>query len=356
MHRFQPSDRGYEPKILQKITLSQPVEPQRDLGRVSYLRATSEQDSYPASPEMTESWKDPDFSPSTIRHPFQVASTYTYNPVVTSPTSVSSDVTRTSKPPTEVTSMDPILERSQGPDRAQLSQNRPRSLAFRRTHTPVSFSRHSRGEYSLRNTLTLLAPFVPAPPLLSLLYLVTGHGILRSSSDSTSLTNTTPLIYSVKIGVIGGAILALPLTIVLYLLLFPTQNHSDTADEIPLDFFDDNDSRHNGIQSFLSYLSCSELDFRTKWRSMLGFVGVMVIVVFVGTISGPLGVTCLSANGPSLTASEAAKAGTIGGLVLSPVIVGVSVVTLVFLRMRKLGESEELAHTGAIPTSGPTIQ
>ncbi|EEB92076.1 hypothetical protein MPER_09468, partial [Moniliophthora perniciosa FA553] len=114
------------------------------------------------------------------------------------------------------------------------------------------------------------------------------------------------------------------------------------------------DSRHNGVRSFFSYLSSSGLDFRTKWRSTLGFVGLMTIIVFIGTIAGPLGVTCLSTNGPALTANEAAKAGTIGGLVLSPVIVGVSIVSIVFSRMKKFRDLEELAQADAIRTSAPS--
>ncbi|KAK7047794.1 hypothetical protein VNI00_006122 [Paramarasmius palmivorus] len=342
MHRFMPTDRGYEMKDSQMQ--SQPAELRKDLGTDS--NPQSSLSSYPASPEMTESWKDSEISHTTFRHPFQLAAAYNYSAVVTSPTSATSS--ETPSKPMSSPSINPNSGRSQGPNRSQQPQNRPRSFVLRRSHTPVSFSTRHDGESFLRSTVIPLSFFVPVPPLLSLLYLITGHGILRSSSDNTSAVNMAPLIDSVKVGVTGGAILSLPLTIVIYLLLFPTQTPSDSNEEPPLDFFDDDDSHHNGVSSFLSYLSSF---FHSKWRDTLGFIGVMIIMVFVGTIAGPLGATCLST---SLNASLAAKAGTIGGLVLSPVIVGASVVSVVFWRMQKLGEMENSAQSDAIRASAPT--
>jgi hypothetical protein len=77
----------------------------------------------------------------------------------------------------------------------------------------------------------ILAAFLPIPPVLSVIYLACGHVVLRAAHPLHY--GAVPLISSVRAGAVGGAILALPLAVLLYLLLFPTKPPD------PEDFFDD---------------------------------------------------------------------------------------------------------------------
>ncbi|KAK1216455.1 hypothetical protein PQX77_020924 [Marasmius sp. AFHP31] len=313
------------------------------------------------SNDMTELWGDAGFSPSTFRHPFQVAPSRS---IFTAVSPVKHPSTPKSTPPaTLTTSMESSIA---GEARSNLNQtapnprrhHRPQSLSFfypRSAPTPVSFSRHDPGEDAsvIQSVIIPLLSYIPVPPLLSFLYLITGHAILKSSSSSSSSTRTAPVVSSLKSGLVGGAILALPLTIVLYLLLFPS-DESDSDASSPLDFFEDDESQHNPFSSMLSAFS----QIRTRWRSALGYVAQALIIVFVGTAAGPLGVTCLAdgSEGQFLSAGQSAAAGAIGGLVLSPAIVGLSVMSLLIWRSRWRTDAEELVSQNRPPApSDPNV-
>ncbi|KAJ7184228.1 hypothetical protein C8R46DRAFT_1063347, partial [Mycena filopes] len=92
-----------------------------------------------------------------------------------------------------------------------------------------------RSQRAVPSTLkgtAILAAFLPLPPLVSVIYLACGHVVLRASHPA--LYAPVPLISSVRAAAVGGAILALPLAVLLYLLYFPTK-------PAPEDFFDDDE-------------------------------------------------------------------------------------------------------------------
>ncbi|KAF9267049.1 hypothetical protein L218DRAFT_955524 [Marasmius fiardii PR-910] len=313
-----------------------------DGGKVGSVEADSEKTSYPVpvtrDSHMDESWREAGFSLSTIRHPFQFTST-ALAPVApvssTSPTSSTQppSMDTSSSPPTQSVSTSGNVQHRHHPRRQSLSFFYPsRSL----NPTPVSFSRRTGEESSfIQSTLIPLACFVPVPPLLSLLYLILGHTVLSF--------HTVLLVNSLKAGIVGGTILALPLTIILYLVFFPSS--TPPTDSNPLDFFDDDESRHERLGPLLFSFCQSQT---LLWR----FVLQGLIMVFIGAAAGPLGVTVLSdAAEPQqyLTPGQAAKAGVVGGLILSPAIVGLSVVGLLVWRGQWPGRGVE--ETGDAPST-----
>ncbi|KAJ7756869.1 hypothetical protein DFH07DRAFT_959005 [Mycena maculata] len=134
----------------------------------------------------------------------------------------------------------------------------------------------------------ILAAFLPIPPILSIIYLVCGHAILRAAHSSHY--NVVPLMSSVRAAAAGGAILALPLAVLLYLLLFPTKPPN------PEDFFDD-DEDTGELLTYGTYVACAAL------------------ALTLGAISGALGTVCLPASS-MISAGQAAAAGIVGGAVL----------------------------------------
>lgn len=157
--------------------------------------------------------------------------------------------------------------------------------------------------HQLRPVVLLLISFL-IPPLLSLLYLTTGHVILSQihNSSSSSIYHT-PILSSIEAGATGGLIFSLPTAFILYLLIFYNKK------PVPEDFFED-DSIITGsthCTTYIWYLAC-----------VLFFVGI-------GGIAGPLGVTCLSSGNSNalvitkkmLSTGAAAAAGFLGGVVLS---------------------------------------
>ncbi|KAF4623534.1 hypothetical protein D9613_001753 [Agrocybe pediades] len=155
-----------------------------------------------------------------------------------------------------------------------------------------------------RRPLLALLLFLPIPPLLSLLYLVTGHAIFRDTHASPDSIFRAPLLSSVEAGATGGVILALPIALLLYILLFPS--HPSTA---PEDFFEDDSS---------SVMN------QARWIRYTGYGVAALLATCIGGIAGPLGVTCLSGNATDsfvgnkklLSTGAAASAGFIGGVLL----------------------------------------
>jgi hypothetical protein len=130
--------------------------------------------------------------------------------------------------------------------------------------------------------------------------LTAGHVIL--SQISTSSIYHIPILSSVEVGATGGLIFSLPVTFILYLLLFYNKK------PVPDDFFDDD----------------SVITGPTRCMTYVGYLACVLFFVGIGGIAGPLGVACLSSNPNTLvipmeilSAGAAAAAGFLGGVVLS---------------------------------------
>lgn len=156
------------------------------------------------------------------------------------------------------------------------------------------------------NPRTLFLISLPIPPLLSLLYIVTGHAILRHHHTSNG-PYSAPFSSSAKAGVVGGTILSIPIALFLYLILSPT-----SKPELPEDFFEDDEAEVGN----------------SRWVWYAGLFTVLILVLCIGGAAGPLGVTCLSTE-ELLSPGEAAAAGMVGGLVLVVGSVTVAAVGLV---------------------------
>ncbi|KAJ7632214.1 hypothetical protein FB45DRAFT_911826 [Roridomyces roridus] len=159
------------------------------------------------------------------------------------------------------------------------------------TYTSVSrrppSRRSQRAVPGLYKGAAILGGFVPFPPVLAVLYVCTGHGILRHSARFMAAS----LASSARAAATGGAIISLPLALLLYLLLFPTK----TPD--PDDFFDDEEEDPGSWVLYATYTLCGAL------------------LLTLGTISVALGTVCLS-DSNMLSTSRAAEAGIVGGVVL----------------------------------------
>jgi len=193
------------------------------------------------------------------------------------------------------------------------------------TNSDVSFTRPQ--SLPKRTRLSLRLPpvigffaFLPIPPLLSLLYMATGHAILRQIyKSSPSSIYHTPILSSIEAGAMGGLIFSLPAAVLLCLLIFYLRPHS-----VPEDFFEDDDA--------------SETTGLARWMMYIGYLVCVFLVVGIGGIAGPLGVICLlgifKLNAHALVISKkvlstgaAAAAGILGGVVLSVAILLLAVLT-----------------------------
>ncbi|KAG6878013.1 hypothetical protein C0993_000794 [Termitomyces sp. T159_Od127] len=186
--------------------------------------------------------------------------------------------------------------------------------------------------------------FVPLPPLLSVLYVVIGHSLLRraSSSSPTNTDNNNPwspsFLSSANAAATGGAILSLPLFLTLYIII-PALCCAPTGSRTPGDdFFEDDDEEMDGrtlthILDILRYLACA------------------IILICVGGAAAALGVACLDAKKQErqadrmLTAGRAAEAGIVGGAVLLAALLMGAVMSVVawlwMIRKRRSGAEEE---------------
>jgi len=135
----------------------------------------------------------------------------------------------------------------------------------------------------------LLAAFLPIPPVLAIIYTACGHSVLRVASPKHF--GAVPLISSVRAAATGGAILALPLAVLLYLLFFPTKAPD------PDDFFEDDDELGEPMSVYVSY----------------GLSAVLALTL--GAVSGALGTVCLP-DDLMLSSGQAAEAGILGGAIV----------------------------------------
>jgi len=183
-----------------------------------------------------------------------------------------------------------------------------------------------------RRPFLVLLLFLPVPPLLSLVYLVTGHAIFRQTHASPTSIFRAPFLSSIEAGATGGVILSLPIALLLYLLLYPTR--PDTA---PEDFFEDDSS---------SVIN------QARWIRYTGYTVAALLAICIGGIAGPLGVTCLSSgaadsfvgNKRLLSTGAAASAGFVGGVLLFVGCLSIGVIVLLVwsLWLRKRGPDATL--------------
>jgi len=115
----------------------------------------------------------------------------------------------------------------------------------------------------------------------------------------------SPLAASAEAAAIGGIILAIPVALLLYVLLSTGQTTAE-------DFFED-ESQHFD-------LGLGEKNI----RRFVGFFVLAVMVMCMGGMAAPLGVTCLvqvNLKRKVLTASKAAMSGMVGGVVLVSILI-----------------------------------
>lgn len=134
----------------------------------------------------------------------------------------------------------------------------------------------------------LLAAFLPIPPVLAIIYTACGHSVLRVAIPKHF--GSVPLISSIRAAATGGAILTLPLAVLLYLLFFPTKAPD------PDDFFED-----------------EELGEPMSVYASYGLSAVLALTL--GAVSGALGTVCLPDN-LMLSSGQAVEAGILGGAIV----------------------------------------
>lgn len=142
-----------------------------------------------------------------------------------------------------------------------------------------------------------------------------GHAVLRHAHPPPDITWQAAISSSIEAGATGGVILALPIALLLYILIFPNP-HSSVS---PEDFFEDDDAGATGLERLYKYF---------------GYVVGVSLAVCMGAIAGPLGVTCLSPSlkqgqgtaTAMLSTGSAALAGFVGGVLLSGCILGFSAI------------------------------
>ncbi|KAK0200239.1 hypothetical protein DFS33DRAFT_136092 [Desarmillaria ectypa] len=131
-------------------------------------------------------------------------------------------------------------------------------------------------------TCILLLLFLPLPPLFSTVYAALGRAILGGHVPVRSFAEA---------GATGGAILALPLALAIWILLAPEKQSPRE------DFFDDDEPQ-------------------TWWTRWGKFVPCGFMLVLVGVAACPLGAVCITeANSRGLKAGKAALAALVGGVV-----------------------------------------
>ncbi|KIK64103.1 hypothetical protein GYMLUDRAFT_40351 [Collybiopsis luxurians FD-317 M1] len=246
-----------------------------------------------------------------VRHPFQLTAT-TSDPYSTPPPSITSNTplhpsSHLDMLPTPTTTGAPM----QIPAPTHTESGPERRPSTRMMMIPSRLSHRASPVHSwiVRHRFISLLISIPFPVMLSVIYLIVGHTILRAAGHSAYEFPT--LSSSAEAGAVGGAVLTLPIIS----LLFAIQQMSiglSNPHSGPDDFFDDE----------------SDAGTEVLWRGLLAYILVVIIAVFVGTIAGPIGVSILksSSSGPLLSASQGAIAGVVGGSIFLPVIIGLCVI------------------------------
>jgi hypothetical protein len=279
-----------------------------------------------ASNKFTDSWIESPSAMSTSQHQRTLSQGYSY-PSSSSPRSPNMVSPNRSPPPHPYTlgaTRSPVVEvfdkekvdeshargkNGQGTDEKQESVQvigQQDQLPPPRTSRRMSVNATQPLPEPLRlGPVPIFLLYLPLPPLLSMIYMVCGHAILRQTQASPTSIYSAPIITSLEAGATGGIIVAIPLAIILYFfLLFPTR--PSTA---PADFFEDDTSSTSA---------------RRRWMHYLGVCVSVLFAICIGGLSGPLGVACLSHGALGsfvesrriLSPSSAAAAGLLGGGVI----------------------------------------
>lgn len=163
----------------------------------------------------------------------------------------------------------------------------------RPTLTPTRLSSNPRLSLptSPSKSSLLLLLFLPFPPLFSLLFCFLGHAVLRMHDSYSNAS----LLSTVQAAATGGAILSVPMALLLYIFLFPEKRPD------PEDFFEDDESQMTRARV-------------QRYTKVSAYTACAFIGVFFGAIAGPLGVVCL--GGSRLSPAQAAASGAIGGVVI----------------------------------------
>ncbi|EAU81653.2 hypothetical protein CC1G_02669 [Coprinopsis cinerea okayama7 len=169
-------------------------------------------------------------------------------------------------------------------------------------------------------TAIIIGSMLAVPLVLSVIYISVGHAVLRAAKPATSIYSRTTLTSSVQAGAVGGAILAIPILLVVYLMgLFPPgdspESRGDTRSR-GQDFFDDDSD------AGLSKNLCSP----RRLSEYAAWLGCVLLVFGVGAVSGALGVTVLSSSNLDtfnfsgrkefLSPGTAAMSGLVGGAIV----------------------------------------
>ncbi|TFK24491.1 hypothetical protein FA15DRAFT_416425 [Coprinopsis marcescibilis] len=253
-----------------------------------------------------------------------------------------------------------LSDRREGPDpnRAQRRRNHRQSLAtlasLRILNTyypptngavasPISLSLpHSMQRTIVISTIFVIV-FLAIPVVLSVGYVGVGHAVLRAAhlnSGNLSIFVLADIQGSVEAGAVGGAILGVPIVLILYLLgLFPKGLiHTPESDpsvrnggsnrQAGQDFFEDDSDTESMKQS------CSP-------QRLSRITVCTLLLLSIGGLSGPLGITVLSPATVStletlartgadafLTPGAASAAGFVGGAIVIGGVLSLLLITL----------------------------
>jgi hypothetical protein len=240
----------------------------------------------------------------------------------------------------------PLTEDTQKPEQQQQQQQQQQQFFLRNAAPPHHHHQRPRSIFSFSNiptsaqstrrslshrfrnrtipqTILLLFTLLPVSPLISVIYLLVGHAILRASHSSHHDADYVQASFAstAALAAAGGAVLAIPYTLLLYLLVIPEK--SPDGPGAGEDFFDDDASaRILGVR---------------KWY--LGPIAMLVFTVFWGTFAGPLGVACITSG--TLSSGHATVAGTVGGVVIGLGTVFCLVVSLLYMALPPVEFDEE---------------
>ncbi|KAJ3854340.1 hypothetical protein EV368DRAFT_80686 [Lentinula lateritia] len=233
-----------------------------------------------------------------IRHPFQLTPTSNAHLIpsssIISNTHLHSGTNHIAVYPNLVVSRNnPIsYTEQQPPSHATI----PARVSFRKRHINVK-------QWVPRNRNLSLFVLSLTTILLSVIHIVVGHAILEAAQPSSY--RIASLSSSAKAGAVGGAVITLPVVFLLHFIQCLCIERSDSSG--PDDFFDDDSDTGN----------------RVLWRRMFACVVIILMSVFIGVITGPIGVSVLEAATSilMLSVAQSAAAGVIGGLISLPLVI-----------------------------------
>jgi len=268
--------------------------------RTAYDGPTTSEQLYGSSPTaQPPSWAIPP-----VRHPFQLATTA--NRYSTAPPSITSD---TPLHPNRHLELLPPPTTVAMPSQTLTTKN---IVTERQPPSRMSYqARPAHHSWIASNKILSLVIALPSPTILSIIYMVVGHAILRAAQSHSSY-ELVPLSFSVKAGAVGGAILTIPFILLLYavqhMCMDPSNDSSDSSG--PDDFFDDE----------------SDVGNQAVWRRVLACVILGAMAVFIGTMASPIGVSILESSSSTLSAAQATAGATLGGALFFPVVILLCVV------------------------------